>query len=106
MKTFTTAFALAAIAIAAPATAASDRSVTIDTSDLDLSSAEGRATLDQRVGTAAKRVCDNGWRDAEARKFAKQCEAEVRASIAPQLRTAMASDRAERLASIRIEPAA
>tara|TARA_B100000678_G_C18194355_1_gene496834 strand:- start:1041 stop:1361 length:321 start_codon:yes stop_codon:yes gene_type:complete len=106
MKTFSTILAVAAIAIAAPATAATDHSVTISIGDLDLSAAQDRQVLDQRVASAARRVCKGGWRTAEARKLARECEAEVRASVAPQLRTAYASDRAKRLALVVNDPAA
>lgn len=47
----------AAIAMAQPATASS---TAVSYADLDLSSAQGRATLDARVRHAARQVCEIG----------------------------------------------
>jgi UrcA family protein len=63
-------FALLSLGIAAPALADNDlvvshhpesgsitRSMRVDISDLRLTSAEGRSTLDRRITSAAKKVC-------------------------------------------------
>ncbi len=54
------ALAAAGLMLATPALAQDSGSVSVNTADLDLSSASGRAALDQRVRKAANQICDNG----------------------------------------------
>lgn len=46
-----------AIALAATASVASAESISVATSDLDLSSAAGQKKLDQRINMAARKIC-------------------------------------------------
>lgn len=65
-KTFISAFMLAsalapALATAAPSDGMETRVATVRTADLNLASAEGRATLGSRISGAVERVCGAGY---------------------------------------------
>ena len=70
-------------AIAASPTQA--RSVSIGTSDLDLSTAKGQRTLDRRIANASATVCDSGagYLDHGVRRAERLCRvATIRAATA------------------------
>ena len=78
--------ALAATAMLAVASAASAQETRIAYGDLDLSTAAGAQTLDQRVNTAAANLCRN-LRTADSRlnRRNNRCEADTRQQIRSQL---------------------
>lgn len=99
-------FALLSLGIAAPAMADSDlivshhpetgsitRSMSVDISDLRLASADGRAKLERRITSAAKKVCDyNSGEGLRQPADYVRCFDKARAdalSSAPVIQTAM-----------------
>ena len=86
---------LAALAIAHPAAAQSSATSTqsVSYADLDLSTVHGRATLDARVRTAARQVCEIGTEEASLRERveAKACFAKAVSSAQQQFASIEAS---------------
>ena len=69
-----TRFLLAAAVAASLATPAASRSIEVRAGDLDLTTAEGRAMLDTRVGRAARNVCAaHGVRGLAELAMATEC---------------------------------
>ncbi len=103
-----TIFALAASAIAFTATPAlaispnaTDFEIEIDHEDIDLSTEQGVALLDERVRTIIRRECANGGRDSTSVRLKRACRASARAAAEDQIRFAVSEARitAVRLAS-------
>lgn len=63
-------------------------SVRVSYADLKLDSAAGRATLNRRIGTAVRSVCDNGSTDLAATMAANRCMSQARASAQTQIAAA------------------
>jgi UrcA family protein len=84
-KTFITAFVLAsalapALATAAPSNGMETTVAMVRTADLNLASAEGRATLGSRITGAVDRVCGaaSGTVSIEERRIITACRAKAR----------------------------
>jgi len=77
---------LATVAFAAaPAAAGELESVQVQYQDLNLSHASGRATLDRRISSAARRLCGDYMPiELKWRELSRACQQEVIASTAPQ----------------------
>ncbi|WP_265570349.1 UrcA family protein [Sphingomicrobium nitratireducens] len=80
--------ALASLAIAVPGVAnAEPVRVSVQVADLDLSSAEGRATAEQRAQHAAADACgDRSSADRMSGPAIKQCRADVVADVLAKAR--------------------
>lgn len=95
--------ALAAALILAPAVAhASPANMTefntiVAHGDLDLTTNEGVARLDERVRTRVRQMCQTGGRDLAAYLLERDCRISALAATAPAVRVAIANARAERL---------
>jgi UrcA family protein len=57
MRTLSIVLALAAASVAVPAAAAEPAQIGVRYADLDLSTGDGRATLDRRIEEAARAMC-------------------------------------------------
>lgn len=108
MKTRTVMIAAALAALATPALTtpaiAADRSITVTSSDLDLTQSADRAKLDGRIETAARMICETGARDAAALKAERECQADAIANATAQKNLAVAKARDVRLAAITVDP--
>ncbi|SMF78465.1 UrcA family protein [Allosphingosinicella indica] len=94
--------ALTGAAVTAPASAqlAAQPSLVVLTVDLDLTSANGRARLDQRIARAVREVCGHpSDADAEGRSKVRECRDATLAAISEQRAIAIAAaERPVRLA--------
>ncbi len=94
----TAALALAGAIISSPAYAATmgeARSVSVRTSDLNLSSAAGRAALTRRIGYAATVVCGRpDARDLVAVQDVGECRTAAINGAMPQVQLALANTKA------------
>ena len=81
-RTFIAAAAFATFAIAGAAHAAT---TTVQTSDLDLTTAEGQAKLDARLDRAARSVCSEFYTGSHIQSVDSACVARVRASVERQV---------------------
>lgn len=89
-----------ALALAVPA-AAETTSITVPYGDLDLTKAEGRATLERRLGRATLRVCgDRQPRALPLIAAHRRCIADTRASYQPQVELALNAAHARRVAML------
>ena len=91
--------------IAAPALAsgpnATEFDKTVEHGDLDLTTKNGVALLDERVKTIIRRQCANGGRDSDSIRLERQCRASAYAAAESEVRFAISTARqnAVRLAS-------
>lgn len=91
-----TSILIAAALIAAPTTAIAspvnstefEKSVQHD--DLDLTTQEGVAVLDQRVRTQIRRACANGGRDSASQRLERECRESALAAAMPDVEFAIA----------------
>ena len=92
------AFALVAVtpAMANPVNA-TDFETAIAHDDLDLTTREGVARLDERVRTKARQMCRNGGRDSASLRLERECQAGALAAAAPAIRVAVANARIDRV---------
>ncbi len=83
------------LALSTPVKAApADDQVSVRIGDLDLSSAEGAATLDRRVRAAARQIC--GWMPASGLNMQRQvseCQESVVAGARQEIEIALNSSR-------------
>ena len=83
------AMIISSIALAPAVTAAPDtETVRVEHADLDLSTAEGRDTLDRRIDRAARTVCGYGEQQMGTRirsRDARECYRQARRGIDRQL---------------------
>ena len=95
-----------AVAIAVMATPASVSAAPVNATefeapvvhdDLDLTTREGVARLDERVRTKARQMCANGGRDSASVRLERECRATALAAAAPEIRVAIANARADRV---------
>jgi len=95
--------ALAALMLAAPATLhastghATGFEAPVAHDDLDLSTSEGAARLDERVRTKVRQLCRNGGRDSTSVRLERECRETALAATAPAIRMAIANARIERV---------
>jgi UrcA family protein len=72
-------------------------STTVQTADLDLSSAAGQQALNHRLAVAAKAVCGTAWDiDVAGKNDMRRCRAETLAKLA--------AERDQRIASVSSQP--
>lgn len=77
--------ALAALPLAAIATTADARPVTVQVSDIDLNSAQGLAAFEQRAKRAAHEFCRDARRPASPLARAASCRAAVMTELQEKL---------------------
>ncbi|RIV88821.1 UrcA family protein [Aurantiacibacter zhengii] len=105
----TTLFALSAITLAVPAAAQpeqNDVTVEIRLDGLDLTRAEDRDRLDDRVEYAIRRACRVNGMDSHSRKTQRACQESMTDLLAPQVELAIAEARGPSLAAIEANPGA
>jgi UrcA family protein len=98
-----------AAALLAPSLASADRQsdvqttqVSVSTADLDLSTSQGVATLDRRIGQALRRVCEQPDRiSMTERQFYDACVTQARANLSSQLAQLRSGDYATNVKPIR-----
>lgn len=61
--------------------------------DLDLTTREGVARLDDRVRTRVRQLCANGGRDGASLRLERECRASALAATTPAVRLAIANAR-------------
>ncbi len=86
------AFATAATLIAAPAAAETGSetvTITVQTSDLDLSDVADQDRLNNRIDTAISRACRSGGRDLASRRAEAACVDSLSEVAAPQVALAI-----------------
>lgn len=103
MKTLLALTALAGSAWLLPAPAAASDTIAIARpvphADLDLGTAKGRRTLDQRIAIAVRTACgDASSADPEGARLVRQCRSEALARAASQRDTAIAAASTDRAA--------
>ena len=98
MKKLAIASLLALAAFAQPALAGSETGdVIVSYADLDLTTAAGQTTLDQRLGRAIRQICEpNAPRTARTNAAVRECIAEKRAEVASARSLAVAEAQAQR----------
>lgn len=99
------ALATAATLLAVPAAAqdaSEDVTITVQTGDLDLTTAADQSRLDSRVETAIRRACRSGGRDLASRRIEAACRASLAETINPSVELAIAGANETRLASIEL----
>jgi UrcA family protein len=74
------------------------RTAAVRYGDLDLGSDAGRATLERRLRTAARQVCDTGIDDVVAQADQQRCRSEAVVATRRAVETAVAAAAAERRA--------
>ena len=107
MMTRTAILALSLAFVGTPAVAAADEgSAIVRTSDLDLATAAGQHKLDQRVKSAAQRLCRSEGRGLAERALELECVEQVIAGNQPKAERAIAAARGEsRLALLMVRTA-
>jgi len=94
-------FALALALVPATAYAAPADSTPFETTvahdDLDLTTPEGAARLEQRVLTKVRRMCALGGRDGTSLRLERECRATALAATAPAIRLAIANARLDQV---------
>jgi UrcA family protein len=87
--------AAAAAAFATLATFGVSQAATtaVQTSDLDLTTAEGQAKLDSRIDRAVRAVCSEAITGSRIARVDKGCQATARASIEKQIAARRATQR-------------
>lgn len=89
---FALAAALATSLFAAAPTAAETRSISVSYADLNLASAAGRTTLENRIARAATRVCRyNGSPDLKSQQLALGCRTTAMADALAKVELAAAN---------------
>jgi UrcA family protein len=81
-RIFIAAAAVASFGLAAGANAAT---TSVQTSDLNLASAEGQAKLQTRLDRAARKVCSDTVTSSRIRAIDSECVARARAAVEKQL---------------------
>ncbi len=85
MLRYALAATLAAVPIATPAWASEPHSITVPTGDLDLTSVDGKAALNQRVERAVRRVCPMAGPSAREYVAMRACQRAALDSSAPSM---------------------
>lgn len=65
--------------------------------DLDLTTREGIARLDERVRTKVRQMCTNGGRDSASARLERECRESALAATAPAIRVAIVNARLDRV---------
>lgn len=87
------AAALATFATFAAMPSAHAATTAVKVSDLDLATAEGQAKLDERLDSAARRVCKGTITGSRIAKVDSECTAKARASLEQQVAALRTSSR-------------
>ncbi len=104
--------ALAATAIAAaPASAngpvnATDFAKQVQHDDVDLTTQEGIALLDDRMQIVIRRMCANGGRDGASIRLERECRSSAAASAEQQVRLAIATAKSDKVRLASAKPVA
>lgn len=85
MLRFVLAATLAALPLATPAWADQGRTIAVRTDDLNLTAAEGKAALAERVARATRRVCPVAGPNAREYEEMRSCRNAALASSAPSV---------------------
>jgi UrcA family protein len=94
-RTFTAvaAAALATLATFSATSSAHAASTTVQTADLDLSTAQGQAKLEARIARAARKVCSDATTGSRIADVDEACVSQARAAIGKQLTARRAASR-------------
>lgn len=98
--------AAALLAIPTGAFARDLPSITVDISDIDLSTAAGQDRLDARVERAIRGACYNGSRGLSATIMEQECRADLREAARPVIEAARTQADAPRYAAVTVKPGA
>lgn len=93
-----------AVAHASPVNA-TDFDASVPHDDLDLTTRDGIARLDERVRTKARQMCANGGRDSASVRLERECRDSALAATAPAIRVAIVNARLDRVRLARTETA-
>ncbi len=85
IKTALTAASLALVATATPAIAGDANSAKVSFADLDLSTAEGQETLDNRINRAARSVCQIDGGRTGTHINSRKCYNDAQSSVKEQV---------------------
>ena len=86
---FAAAFALSAGQADATGMNATEFSTVMAFEDIDLTTQDGLALLDQRIKTIVRQKCANGSRESEALRLERDCRASAHAAAQDQVRVAI-----------------
>lgn len=103
MRKTLTAFAIATTLIAAPAVAQDTSdivTITVETSDLDLTTSNGQDRLNNRVDTAIDRTCRSGGRDLASRRAEAACRDSLSEEFAAPVALAISEAGSENYAAL------
>jgi UrcA family protein len=73
--------------------------------DLDLTSPEDAARLEQRVRIRVRQLCQNGGRDSVSLRLERECRVSAMADAGHKVRVAIANAKVERVRLAKIDPA-
>lgn len=99
----TLAAAATVLAIPAAAQEAGDGpTITVQTSDLDLTDSADQSRLDNRVDNAIRRACRSGGFDSASRRAEAACRASLSNAASPRVELAIAQANETRFAAIEL----
>ncbi|MDJ0641951.1 MAG: UrcA family protein [Erythrobacter sp.] len=98
--------AIAASPAAANGMNATEFSAEVDHRDVDLTTREGVALLDERLKTIIRQNCANGGRDTQSRRLERQCRESALASTGKQVRFAVLEAKARKVRLAQGQPVA
>lgn len=76
--------------VALPVCAGTSESLAVPYADLNLASTQGQATLERRIETAVRSVCDaNQSRELAMRAASKRCQQAARDAVHPNMQVAV-----------------
>ncbi|MFL0356653.1 UrcA family protein [Erythrobacter sp. GH1-10] len=106
LATFAASLALVAAPAAASGIDAKDFTAEVKHNDVDLTTQDGVALLDDRLKTKIRQQCTNGGRDFESIRLERQCRTTALASVQKQVRFAIAKARANKVRLAQVTPVA
>ncbi|QUL38753.1 UrcA family protein [Erythrobacter sp. JK5] len=95
--TFATSLALIAAPAAASGMNATEFTAEVQHKDVDLTSRDGVALLDERLKTTIRQQCANGGRDLQSIRLERECRQSALASVERQVRFAVAEAKANKV---------
>lgn len=94
---FTSTIATLAAPAAANGMISNDFSAEVAHEDIDLTTRQGVARLDERLKTIIRQKCANGGRDSQSRRLERQCRESAIASTEKQVRFAVLEAKARQV---------
>lgn len=97
LATFAASLAISAAPAAASGINANDFTAEVQHKDIDLTTRDGVALLDERLKTKIRQHCANGGRDLQSLRLERQCRKSALASAEKQVRIAVFEAKAHKV---------